>query len=64
MQKLSFIGATNTQIGWIHLAETMILQTAASAAADDTAPAETAEGEPAEGETAASEPETAASAAE
>ncbi len=33
MQKLSFIGATNTQIGWIHLAETMILQTAASAAA-------------------------------
>ena len=32
--------------------------------ADDTAPAETAEGEPAEGETAASEPETAASAAE
>ena len=38
--------------------------TAASAAADDTAPAETAEGETAEGETAASEPETAASAAE
>ena len=37
---------------------------ASSAAADDTTPAETAEGEPAEGETAASEPETAASAAE
>ena len=37
---------------------------AASAAAEDTAPAETAEGETAEGETAASEPETAASAAE
>ena len=37
---------------------------ASSAAADDTTPAEAAEGEPAEGETAASEPETAASAAE
>ena len=37
---------------------------AASAAAEDTAPAETAEGETAEGGTAASEPETAASAAE
>ena len=39
--------------------------TAASAAAEDTAPEEeTAEGETAEGEAAASEPETAASAAE
>ena len=38
--------------------------TAASAAAEEPAPAETAEGESAEGETAASEPETAASAAE